>query len=466
MGAWAALHQLFGKREVLLAPMDDPFIQIDKGQVATQLKLREQGASQGQLNLPPAQMEAFDNVESEIVAYILEHYSRAQIDTANSIRTYDGRLGDLALLSKLSSIGTEARRAVSDFNAQVGNAINALSNSRDAITSSYTELAAFRVDNDLARPAHSAPPPISTFGAVALSWLFETAMNAFLLRLNDSMGYLGGIVAAATVGAINVLAAAFVGRQVCPRTNLRKPLDRAIAWIGVTLWVCLMLWWNLLAAHYRDAKSLGLPNPEKQALGMMGMGLESIYSWGLLFAGIIFAVTAARAGYRMDDPYPGYGDVTRRHNARCEDYANEVADATDDLTEIRDEAIEGATSVQEELGRQLGERQQILAARSAFSRRFDEFGTQIEQIANALLQDYRTANLAARTEPPPKHFTTRWTLPRSVLPAAPVFSVTDAEIRAAEASLKKAVAEITDAFTAAIDRFEPLDALKKRLTDG
>lgn len=466
MGAWTAVKQLFERREPVFAPIDDAFIQLDRDEAARKLQLAERGAEQGQSELPPSTLRTLDNVEAEVAAFMADHLSRAQIDAANTVRTYDDALNGLALLSRLSSIKTQSRLAITDFKAEVANRRNRLSNSRDAIEASYGELRAFCRANGLDRPAHTVPPILSTVGTIVLSWLGETAANAFLLRLNDSMGYLGGIAAAATVGAVNVLLAAFVGRQVWPRTNLRAPTARALAFAGVGGWVVLMLVWNLLAAHYRDAKSLGVADPEQAALGMMGSGLDSIYSYGLLVAGIVFAILAARAGYRMDDPYPGYGERARRHEERCEDYADEVQQASDELLGIRDEAIEEASGVREELEAQLSERAQILSARDSFCRRYDEHATQLEQTGNALLQIYRAANVGARSTPAPPHFDERWTLPHGALPRPPVSSVGEGEVRAAEAALTEAVAQISDACDAAIASFEPLDRLKRSLADG
>jgi hypothetical protein len=466
MGALSKLKAFFGRSAPMFAPMNDPFIQLDRDTIATQMRLRERGEERGSANLPPSDLATLDAVESEIAVLVGQHYSRAQIDAANNIRTYDSRLSELALLSNLSSITIEARRAVSDFKAEVVNRLNRLSNSRDAIISSYGELREFRDENGLRRPAHEVPPAVATYGYVAVAWLFETLMNAVLLRLNDSMGYLGGVVAAAIVGAINVLAAAFVGRQLWPRKNLRKSNDRTLAWIGIVAWLIFVLVWNVLAAHYRDAKSAGLPNPEQQAIHLMGSSPDSIYSWGLLVAGIIFAVTAAMAGYRMNDPYPGYGHITQRHDARCEDYVDEVERASEELRDIRDEAIDAAASVREQLGQQLTELTQILAARDTFCRRYAEYGDQLAQMGNALLQEYRSANADVRKTAPPAHFNAAWTLLRSPFPPAASVPISSDAVNAAESSLAAAVADITEAFDAAIQRFEPLDALKQRLTHG
>lgn len=466
MGAWTALKQFFDRSEPLRAPMDDPFIQLDLSLARERLRLVDKGAENGRQNLPPTEMIALDNVESEIVNLIQEHYSRAQIDATNSIRTYDGRLNGLALLSKLSSIDAEAKRAIGDFKKEVSNRRNQLTTSRDAIESSYAELREFRAAHRLTRPAYSAPDPIGTYGTIALAWLFETAGNSFLLRLNDDLGFLGGVVAAGVVGAINVFVAAFVGRKVWPLKNLPTLGSRVLAWTGIFAWIAFMLWWNLTAAHYRDAKSLGLPNPEHQALQMMTSGLDSIYSFGLLALGIVFASAAAAAGYKMDDPHPGYGEITRRHNLRCQDYVDEIRDSSEELVEIRDAAIDEATEVRAELERQLAERNQILVHRDACRRRFEQHSVQLQDAANALLQDYRRANLEARTTPAPAHFNTVWQLPPTVLPHAAPSPLNEEDVRSAEANLEEAVLQITNAFDVAIGSFEPLDVLKRRLHDG
>lgn len=466
MGALSKFKELFNQREPLLAPMDDPFIQIDKAATAERLKLRERGAEQGRVEQPPTHLKTLDAVEGEIVSHVLEIYARAQNDAAGSIRTYDGRIAELGLLASVTSISASAQRAAGDFKATVSNALNRLSTSRDAIKSSYQELRDFRAEHDLRRPAHRAISGVAAWGGILGSWFAETLLNALILRQNDAMGYLGGVIAAGVIGALNIGLAAAVGRQIWPLIVHKKPATKALGWAFTAVWMAIVVVWNLGAAHYRDAKVSGVENPEVQALVMMGGPLDSIYSWGLLVAGIVFAGTAALAAFRMDDPYPDYGRVYRRHDERCQAYADDVADATDELREIRDEAAEEAASVRDGLASQQAERGQILAARANFARRFSEFSDQLEVIANGLLQDYRTANLSARSTPAPDTFMSPWTLQKSILPPPPPSSVSEAEILAAERALDDAIRAVSAAFDEAIEKFEPLDELKRKLSDA
>ena len=461
--AWDKLKTLFSPKVPIYAHFDDPFILIDKSQTSEKFSLSKRGKENGEINHPDEDALVLDEVESELIAHIEEHYSRSQKDAANNIRTYDHRLADLSLLTSISSIKTESIRAVGDFKLRISNALNRLSNSKDAIVSSYEELRDFRNENNIKRPAHPAAPAIATYGGIGIAWVSETFINMFLLKQNDAMGYLGGVIAAATVGIINVLVCAFVGRMIWPRTHLNNSIQRALAWLGVCVWLVAFLTWNLLAAYFRDAKSLGLDTPERAALEMFGQGLDSIYSWGLLAAGLIFGMGAAIAAYRMDDPYPGYGPVYRRHTQRCEDYAAEVEEVTDALQEIRDEAINEATEIRRELESQLGERTQIDSARSTYIKRLTEHKSHLETITNALLQEYRTSNKKSRSTPAPKYFNEKWGLTENSFNPPPAINITEGDIRSAETALDTAITEIAAEFDVAVSNLEPLDELKRRI---
>lgn len=469
MGALSTLKNFFGPRQAVLAHIDDPFVQMDLRETIRKLQLEERGLEQGSLNLPAFDARELDNVEREIVHEVNEALSRAQIEGANQVRTYDGRLAGLSLLTQFASIGANARTAISDFAGEVVNSRNSLATARDAIAESFEDLRGFRVANRLSRPAHGVPSAFVTGGAIFVSWFLESMLNSSLLRMNDSMGWLGGVLAAAAIAALNVGISAFVGRRVWPYLNHVSTFHKVWAGLATVGWGVTFLVWNLLAAHYRDAKAAALGNPEQAALTLLTdqpFGLDSIYSWGLFAAGLMFAIIAALAGYKMDDPYPGYGEVHRRLEQRCENYSDDIASTIEELRAIRDEAIEEAQEVRDELGRQFRERDQILAAREAFRRRFEQHCRQLENSANALLETYRMANRRARTDPAPAHFVSRWEIDAAPLPDSAHATVAEAELRSADAALEDVVREVSQSFDAAVGSFETLDGLKERLRRG
>lgn len=470
MSALGALKEFFRPKDVTIALPGDPFIVIDRERAVEKLRLDERAEQNALKNYPPPDFDGYDDVELEIIAEITDHASRAQIDAATNHRIYGERLSELALLRELSTVTGATAQADGDYRAIVINRRGRLALAKDAIKESYKELAEFKRDHKLRRPAHRGIHAAYAWSAIGISWFIESAFNTAFLRVNDEMGLLGGFVAAAVVAAVNVGASALVGRAIWPYLFHRAQGPKWLARAGFAIWLIILLVWNLLAGHFRDAKAAGLPTPETAALGLLADGpfsFDSIYSYGLLLAGLAFAMVAAVAAYRMDDPYPGYGAIYRRHEDRCDEYADEIENALEELKETRDEAIATAISIRDELGTQFRERGQILAARERNRSRYREHQDYLETIANALLGHYRAANIRARDDQQTApRYNKPWGLQKSALPADADEPTIDAEVSRAQAALDEAIKIVADAYSGAIESFEHLDQIKGSLGDG
>ena len=469
MSAFANFRDLF-KPDIGRAFPTDPFVQIDREQAIRKLDLDRRAAQNGARNYPMPDSPGMDDVEQEIVAEIQKHSTRSQSEAASNHRVYGQRLSELSLLRELSSITAASERAFGDFNNLVMNVRGRLSLAADQVRESYRELVDFKSEHNLRRPAHDGVKGIVAWSTFLISGTVETALNSIMLRVNDDYGYLGGLLAAAVVAAVNVGFSAFVGRLLFPYLFHRRMAQRAMAIVLTAAWFVAVFSWNLLAAQFRDAKAAGLVEPDKQALvAFMNspFQLESIYSYGLLVAGLIFAIIAAVTALKMKDPYPGYGDLYKRHEDRCHDYADEIEDATNELTQIRDEATLEATEIRSELGAQFRERGQIITNREYHRGRFRDHQRALEDCCNSLLEHYRSLNVQARTDGAyPEHFRQRWQAHVSDLPHAADEPTTEEEVRSAERSLSDAITRIGTAYNDAINSFKHLDAIKEELRLG
>lgn len=468
MQAFDALKRFFRPTDATIALPGDPFIVIDRERAIERLDLDKRAEKNGQKNYPPSESTTFDAVEAEIEAEIAEYANRAQIDAQANHTVYSQRLSELALLRELSSITGASVQTLGDFKATVIDRQNRLTLARDAIAESFQELADFKRVHCRSGPAHKGMLPIYAWSTIVLSWLVEAIANTAFLRINDDFGLIGGFVAAVIVAAVNVFGSAFVGRKVWPYLFHKDTWRRGLAIGAVIGWLLLLIIWNLLAAHFRDAKAAGMDAPEVAALALFQnapFGLTSIYSYGLLFAGLLFAFLSAGAAFAMDDPYPGYGAIYRRHEDRCEEYADLIAEALDDLKITRDDGIEAARSIRDQLGTQFSERGQILAARLGHRERFNEYQDYLETIANTLFEHYRSANIQIRTDAPPSHFGKKWQLRRTELPV-PIEPSIDAEVAQAQAALDNSIKEISEAYVTAIGSFVHLDEIKRSLANG
>ena len=322
----------------------------------------------------------------------------------------------------------------------------------------------------LRRPAHRGIVPIYAFSSIGIAWFVESAANTAFLRVNDDAGIIGGFVAAGIVAAVNVFFSAIIGRKVIPYLFYRDPAKRTFGWAGTAIWLFLLAVWNLLAGHFRDAKASGLPAPEEAALSLFADNafiFDSIYSYGLLAAGFAFAILAAIAGFKMDDPYPGYGEIYRRHEERCEDYAEQIDQAIDELSDIRDDAIGEARNFRDELERQFRERGVIIAKRQSLRTRYQQHQAYLEEQANALLGYYRDLNVRNRTDgQTPVGFKKRWVLPRHDIPNPGDEPTIDDEVVRAQEALKASIVEISAAYDEAVQSFEHVDKIKESLRHG
>jgi hypothetical protein len=463
------ITRLFTSRVHGVAPMDDKFVRPDREATAKSMRLEERGAEQGQLNLPPSNSSDLDVVEREIVAAVSEHMDSAHIDTCQHLRSYEDRLSDLHLLHGLGSIRGETKKTLGDIKALVAEWQDRLATRRDALRASYGEMESFRHSHGLKRPYHKVESRWIHGSTIAVAWFAETGGNTIFLSQNNSMGLIGGVVAAAFVSLLNVAMAVFAGVYLWRRTNFEQPSARAFAWLGIALWLVFTFAWNLTAGHFRDAQAAGVPDPQAAAIHLMRttpVMFDSFYSWGMLLVGLLAAIVSAHEGYKMNDPYPGYGALGELHDNRCAEYADLVAEARESLAEQRDRAIEAAQAIKDELGIQLRQRAQVHAAHQHLIRRFEGHHAQLLELTNYLLETYRNSNRRARSNPAPEHFNKPYSLSRLPLPDLHEAPLDEAKIETAERTLNEGIDVVTSAFDNAIDSFTPLEALKKDLASG
>lgn len=461
-----ALRSFFRPLDTTVALPDSPFVVIDRDKTIEKLRLDKRAEEAGTNDMPPSDIDELDTVEIDIIAEIKEQLNRAQIEADNNLKVYAQRLAELALLRELSSVTGASETARGDYKTAVIGWRNRLANAADAIKASYQELAAFKEEHQLKRPAHDAPSAIYTWSTILISGILESFGNTAFLRVNDAFGLVGGFVAAVVVAAVNVGFSAFIGRVIWPYIFHRDRWKNLMALAGCMTWITLVIVWNLLAAHFRDAKALGLESPETQALQLLmtnPLGLTSIYSYGLLLLGIVFAMISAAAGFKMDDPYPNYGPIYRRHEQRCDEYAGAIEQALEQLQSIRDSRIGLLQNVRDHLRIQFAERGQILEARKALVSRFDAHLDYLETVTNSLLDHYRVANRRVRKSPAPAHFNKPWRMSKVSLPPFAELPSIEEEVEAAQVALSQSIQTISNLYNEVIESFVSLEHIKGSL---
>jgi hypothetical protein len=467
--AFGGLQRLFSDKVDGFAPIDDQFVRPDRDETVKDMDLEAKGTHQGELNLPPADAEPYDAVERDIIAEVKEHLNQAHINAGNHIRSYENRLASLELLYGLGSIRAEKTKTLGDIKRLVNDWDDRLSTQRNQIRLSNRELAHFQKKHGLERPYHLVESAWVHGAQILVAWLIETAGNTIFLSENNMMGIIGGVVAAAFVSLINVGVAIFAGISLWRLTRRHEAQLKALAWVGIGVWLIFVLVFNLVAGHFRDAQASGQDNPQLAAISMFTahpLGFQSFYSWGMLVIGIAAAVFSAYKGFGIDDPFPGYGKLGRRHEKREQIYADLASEAREELADERDDVIEQAVKLRDEIGIQMRTRSRVIAAYQQLLHRFAQHHDQLQGLTNYLLKVYQDANRAARTAPAPAYFDKPFVLELPKLADLNVPQVSEAAVEKAESELNAAIEEVAKAFDEAIESFTSIEELKRELGDG
>jgi len=471
MRPFEALKSFFFGNVEGQARVGDAFIQLAPDTLADTLRLQERGSEDGALGIPEPAATQLGAVETEIVNTIDVFHQRAQIDLRNQLQAYESRLGALQLLHQTGSITSQAVQAAGDFETLVADWKNRTDLDRRELKDAFKDLQGFKAANGIVRPARETPPKVVTYGVIALAGILEVLVNAAFLRVNDDLGYLGGIIGAIVVSAINIVLAILFGRQFIPRRNLPDQANKFIGNVSFALWAVLAGTWNLLAAHYRDAKFNGVEAPEIAALSQLGSEpfmLDGIFSLGIFIIGVFISIVVLVDALKMDDPIPGYGEKSREFRARSEVYSDKIADLNEQLTAVRDEAIEGANAVKDQLAIQLGERERIQRSFERYFERFSGYEQHLDNVLNQLLTIYRNANRRSREDGclTPALFADRYELRKAVIHPPYVQPINENDIQEARRALDRCIDEVDRAFRESLAQFPTVDQVISEMERG
>jgi hypothetical protein len=394
------------------------FSQLEIESLKKRRRLKERARINGSEGLPAPSDNELDSVELEIAALIEQERDRALKIYADRRRSYDDRSRSLNLVSRITELEQIATTAKSQIVTRVHIGLDWLEQRQEYLRAVRNEYVAFRKSNNLQRPSRH-PRRHAWHVAILISLLLiETALNGKFMAVGEELGYLGGIFQAFGIALVNIVVGSLVGfffvRQLSHRWFLRSGF-------GTLSLLAYLIWsgfFNLAVAHYRDA--LAGPEPElaarlaKETLRSAPLDLLDFNSWLLFVMGLVFSMISLADGYAWDDPYPGYGGVSRRHSKAQDEYAGEKESLIDEVESIRDETADQLKEKGRAILAGLDGWRQIQDQRNALSRAFEAHQDQLQAVASALMQFYRQENTRARPSGllAPAHFDQKWLMNR------------------------------------------------------
>ena len=268
------------------------------------------------------------------------------------------------------------------------------------------------------------------FAIVAALALVEWVSLSTFYAEGSDFGLLGGVLIAMGLSVVNISVAILSG-CLLRYVNHRSPRPRMLALGAATLLYSCFLLVTLAAAHYRVATNdiaqsqpavtspaidpLALRVPADldqwraarlawQRFAHNPLGFEDVFSWILVVLAIVFGVFASYKGYRLDDPYPGYGELDRelkRKRAGHEAARTQYCRAVD---QVFDRTLQEQAHLLSEVKSNIEYYQQLVGKTDDERRAFARDAAELQDACNVVVRRYRQTNRSVRLSPAPTYF--------------------------------------------------------------
>jgi hypothetical protein len=272
------------------------------------------------------------------------------------------------------------------------------------------------------------------------------------------------------VAGMNVSLGFFAGRIALPNIIHKSIWRSGIGIFGLVILVTLIFALNLSFAHYRDLSVLGATSPEQKALSDLletPFTLHDVKSWWLGGIGVLFATVSLIDGFKWDDPYPGYGELARRRDARREDYLDRKNYWLESIKQRREQARAEVGEIRRDIDMIQGEIGQAAMGRQSFTASFFAHASHLEAAANQLINTYRDTNRRVRTTAAPSYFEQRWRLTRTEIPVPSEIDRDQLrkQVEGITASLSDTLNKIHETHDETIRAFDRLDTRGSAITE-
>lgn len=450
-------------------PTVSAFPELNVARAMDTLKPKIRGIEQAKNDRPPATPDVLDEIEQELVAFIEKERVNSLGALESQLHTFDERIATLDFDGRFAIVRSASAEAVSEFKVESMQGKDHLHALRRELLELEQERVAFRTHHRLTRTA-SYP----SSGSRVLKWAFllflfvaETVLNGFFLAKGNDLGVLGGITEAFAFAALNIFATALIGFFGIRWIFHRNLFAKLVGLVSALLFLALAIALNLALAHYREVSGTLIDTASTQIIERLNtnpLGLQDVKSWLFFGIGFLASIFAVIDVISLDDHYPGYGKLSRRLDKARQSYIDEKNMLADQLRDIRGTATTTLEDVSRDLGLRRNEYEAILEQRPRIIAQYQRHTEHLERVANNLLSEYRSANVAARSSPSPKHFMNH----KYVADKTPLedssrhtnrLAQTNEAIAAAQNDLKGQLAAIHQAYEAAAQEYFQLDTL-------
>lgn len=398
------------------------FQTLDADKIRKELGIDAAAVLRGRQNLPRPDDTEPDDSQRAIVNEIETYWHAAASGYEGEMKTYESRLATVSVHSTSSEIIQAAKNAEGDYLKLIQQAELDLNQIRDQRNNAAKDLLSFREENRLRRDAKlDRWHPFVSYALLVLILVVETVFNGTFFAERVSGGWIQGIGEAFLFAIINILGGYFAGRIFTGLSHIRLKINLLAAIALLILFAAIFLN-NLFAAHYRfvltdDVDVFEAAGLAWRSLSAHPLGVEDIKSWQLFALGIACALVSAWKAWKLDDPYPGYGDLARLHEKRIQQFIDAKNYHLEEVDSAHAKASDKISANLKALDGSIAQYRALLEYRRRFHQSYSDYVTHLESVANDLLTAYRQKNREVRTDGAgPEYFKQQFKFPRAIPP--------------------------------------------------
>ncbi|UZE97220.1 hypothetical protein [Alkalimarinus alittae] len=402
----------FIKTKTIVAPYEPiEFPVLDNEDLTYRFNVAELAKNAARENRPDMNYKGEDANELDFHHKIETYAHQATIKVKQLTEDLRNNITSTSINKEITDVENVEKEFKNKVSAEFTPLLTELAAVRGDVIAAEDDLSDFKKVNKLRRSADYPESHVLTLGILVFALLIESLLNGFFFAKGSDFGLVGGVSIALIVSLLNISIGYLSGWWVF---RYKNHISRKWVYCSTILFistVVVSIVFNLLVAHYREALGVDPEHAATLAVSSFQDGLLSITdveSWLLFMIGIVFFSLAVYKGYSMDDPYPGYGKMSRKRNRLLGDLDELRKEMIDDLDELHQYHLEIIEIKYVDLQR----RQKLLNGFiSSFEYQMGIYRSYIKNLRsnlNYIIATYRDINTSERTAPPPAYFDSKY----------------------------------------------------------
>jgi hypothetical protein len=281
-------------------------------------------------------------IELQCKTKVIEHERQARKALYVQAATYKKLNNSSKIQDNIDEVQQMEVTSIPEMDIKLGAIKIELQSALNRKNSQIAELNKFREEHKLTRAAIYPGNQSKLIGVLVFMGVSEAVLNAFFLSKASEFGLAGGFAMATGITALNLLFAFFMS------TSLRNAQynDSKKSMLGFTATTVIFIAVSTLAlfiGHYRSSLDENVDLASFQAVKSMADSpfvISTFDSWILVSITFAIFILVTWKFFKNDDPYPGYGEMSRKADEGNTKYSRYKTKADALVKEMRVELIQ------------------------------------------------------------------------------------------------------------------------------